>query len=160
MGPLCLQSRYGSSPQQSQLGRWAAGMLGASASVHREEGEARRGGVLLGIAARGGAHKVNKEALLGRQGCRKTEFCDRGFPAMEDVILTGEERTAPWVLWSGVVSQPQIGSGQAPPALGPRLGTAYLRGWFRAWVRLFIPHGEGRLSSSGQIIPKTQDPRP
>lgn len=59
-----------------------------------------------------------------------------------------------------MVSQPQIGSGQAPPTLGPRLGTAYLRDWFRAWVRLFIPHGEGRLSSSGQIIPKTQDPRP
>lgn len=33
MGPLCLQSRYGSSPHQSQLGRWAAGMPGASASV-------------------------------------------------------------------------------------------------------------------------------
>ena len=44
--------------------------------------------------------------------------------------------------------------------LCPRLGTAYLRGWFRACVRLFIPHGEDGLSSSGQITPKTQDPRP
>ena len=27
-------------------------------------------------------------------------------------------------------------------------------------MRLFIPHGEDGLSSSGQITPKTQDPRP
>lgn len=54
--------------------------------------------MLLGITARGGAYKINKEALLGRRDCRKTEFYDRGFPAMEDVILTGEERTVSWVL--------------------------------------------------------------
>lgn len=54
--------------------------------------------MFLGITARGGAYKVNKEALLGRRDCRKTEFYDRGFPVMEDIILTGEERTVSWVL--------------------------------------------------------------
>ena len=54
--------------------------------------------MLLRITARGGAYKVNKEALLGRQDCRKTEFYDRGFPTMEDVVLTREERIVSWVL--------------------------------------------------------------
>ena len=44
------------------------------------------------------APQPSQRALLGRWDCRKTEFYDRGFPVMEDIILTGEERTVSWVL--------------------------------------------------------------
>lgn len=58
-------------PHQSQLGCWAAGVLGASELIGRRV--RREGEEYPGDHGSGGAYKVNKEALLGRWDCRKTE---------------------------------------------------------------------------------------